>query len=380
MINTLLGVHLTLLIGPSIPVIAPKIVMDAVTSVQVTRSRERNGFQISFTIGKSSPLINIMLPAGYFDPIVTRVMIIVTLNGIPNVLMDGFITNQEFSPSNEPGKSTLTITGEDVSLAMDLKQNIQPMPAMPDVAKVKFRLASYSHLGIIPLVINPPVSVADVQTRRTESQNKVTDRAYIKSLASRNGYVFAIEPGPLPGQNIAYFGPDINLPIPQSAVSVNFDAHTNAESLSFSLDGKAKKEKIFIIYDPITKRIPLRIPVPNVSIVKPPIGLRPIRPSQITFAEDGARMAPDAAAREILSFLMNEGNTAVSGNGTVDVMRYKKILRPRMLVGVRGASITYDGLYYVDSVTHNIKKGEYKQSFTLSRDGLISNTPLLPAF
>lgn len=91
-------------------------------------------------------------------------------------------------------------------------------------------------------------------------------------------------------------------------------------------------------------------------------------------------MAPDAAAREILSFLMNEGNTAVSGNGTVDVMRYKKILRPRMLVGVRGASITYDGLYYVDSVTHNIKKGEYKQSFTLSRDGLISNTPLLPAF
>jgi hypothetical protein len=26
-------------------------------------------------------------------------------------------------------------------------------------------------------------------------------------------------------------------------------------------------------------------------------------------------------------------------------------------------------------VTHNIKRGEYKQSFQLSRDGLISNTP-----
>ena len=38
---------------------------------------------------------------------------------------------------------------------------------------------------------------------------------------------------------------------------------------------------------------------------------------------------------------------------------------------------TYDGLYYVDSVTHNIKRGEYKQSFTLSRDGLISNTPVV---
>ena len=43
--------------------------------------------------------------------------------------------------------------------------------------------------------------------------------------------------------------------------------------------------------------------------------------------------------------------------------------------GVRGAGLAYDGLYYVNSVTHNIKRGEYKQSFQLSRDGLISNTP-----
>ena len=40
------------------------------------------------------------------------------------------------------------------------------------------------------------------------------------------------------------------------------------------------------------------------------------------------------------------------------------ILRSRMLVGVRGAGLAYDGLYYVDSVTHNIKRGEYKQSFS----------------
>ena len=48
-----------------------------------------------------------------------------------------------------------------------------------------------------------------------------------------------------------------------------------------------------------------------------------------------------------------------------------------MLVGVRGAGLTYDGLYYVESVTHNIKRGEYKQSFTLSRDGVVSQTPVV---
>jgi hypothetical protein len=45
---------------------------------------------------------------------------------------------------------------------------------------------------------------------------------------------------------------------------------------------------------------------------------------------------------------------------------------------VRGAGLAYDGLYYVNSVTHNIKRGDYKQSFELSRDGLISNTPRVP--
>ena len=63
---------------------------------------------------------------------------------------------------------------------------------------------------------------------------------------------------------------------------------------------------------------------------------------------------------------------AISGSGSLDVLRYGHVLRPRMLVGVRGAGLAYDGLYYVDSVTHNIKRGEYKQNFTLSRDGLIS--------
>jgi hypothetical protein len=58
-------------------------------------------------------------------------------------------------------------------------------------------------------------------------------------------------------------------------------------------------------------------------------------------------------------------------------MRYGQILRARMYVGVRGAGPSYDGLYYVDSVTHNLKRGEYKQSFTLTRDGTLSLTPVV---
>jgi hypothetical protein len=186
--------------------------------------------------------------------------------------------------------------------------------------------------------------------------------------------VFYVEPGPLPLQSIAYWGPDIRIPVPQPALNVNMDAHTNVESLSFSLDGLAKKVRIYTIMDPITKKIPIPIPVPNINAFKPPLGARPTPPARVEFADDVAKDRPDEAAKGILAFLMNNSD-AISVSGSLDVLRYGHVLRSRMLVGVRGAGLAYDGLYYVHSVTHNIKRGEYKQSFQLSRDGLISNTP-----
>ncbi|MEO6729685.1 MAG: hypothetical protein ABIN01_00580 [Ferruginibacter sp.] len=369
------GIYLTLMIGPAVPIPVPKVVMDALNNIQVTSSKDRSGFQVSFSVSKNSPLLTTMLPAGYFDPITTRVVIIATLNGKPTVLMDGLVTNQELAPSNEPGKSTLTITGEDLSLAMDLIEKIMPYPAMPDVAKIYTILAPYAALGIVPVVIPQIIPTVDSPTNRWETQ-KTTDRNYLKSLAQECGYLFFVQPGPLPGQSIAYFGPDVNLPIPQPALSVNMDAHTNVESLSFSFNGLAKKIRLYTIFDPITHKIPIPIPVPNVNIFKPPLGLKPAPPSKIEFANESSKLGPADAAKEILGFLMDSNNSAsINGNGSLDVMRYKNILQARMLVGVRGAGLSYDGMYYVDSVTHNIKQGEYKQNFTLSRDGLISNTP-----
>ena len=69
---------------------------------------------------------------------------------------------------------------------------------------------------------------------------------------------------------------------------------------------------------------------------------------------------------------------AVTGNGSLDVVRYGRILKARQLVGVRGAGPAFDGLYYVKSVTHAIKRGQYKQNFTLARNGLLSTVPRVP--
>ena len=372
------GIHLTLLIGPlPVPVPAPLPLVEALQSVQVNSGRDRTGFQLTFTLSKTSLIQLALLPAGLLDPMVTRVVIIITFRGIPQVICDGVVTRHEMTPSSEAGQSTLTLTGEDLSVLMDVVEFKLPYPAMPDAAKIAVILGKYAMFGIIPIVIPPPVDTAKVPTEGFESQTG-TDLSYIRGLAWDCGYTFYLEPGPAPLTSIAYFGPDVRIPIPQPALSVNMDWSTNVESLSFSLDGMSKKVTVVTILDPITKKIPIPIPLPNIDVFKPPLGLRLTPPAKIRFSDDMANLTPDDAAKRAFG-LLREGADAVSGSGSLSVPRYGNILRARMLVGVRGAGISYDGLYYVESVTHSLKRGEYKQNFTLSRDGLISQTPLVPA-
>ncbi|TNJ35436.1 hypothetical protein [Arenimonas terrae] len=370
------GVHLTLLIGPGVPVPAPAAVLDALDAVQVSSGGDRGGFQLSFQVGKTSLIQNVLLPAGYFDPILTRVIIVATVRGLPHVLADGVVTRQEIAPSNEPGKSTLTITGEDLSLYMDLvEMPFMRFPAMPIIARVYAILAKYAALGIAPIAI-PPV-VPDIPNPLEEIPHQHgTDREYLKELAAGCGYVFYIEPGPAPGANIAYFGPDIRIPAPQPALNVNMDAYTNVESLSFSLDGMAKKVVVMTVMDPVSRRAPIPVPIPNLSVLRPPMGLRIPVPSRLEFPGDVAHLNPSDAANKALG-IMFAAQDSITGSGSLDVMRYGHVLRARMMVGVRGAGVSYDGLYYVNSVTHDIKRGQYKQSFNLSRDGLVSNTPVV---
>ena len=69
---------------------------------------------------------------------------------------------------------------------------------------------------------------------------------------------------------------------------------------------------------------------------------------------------------------------AVFGTGSLDVARYGHVLRSRQLVGVRGAGEAFDGLHYVSSVTSTLTRGEFTQSFSLARNGLLSTVPAVP--
>lgn len=371
------NIYLTLLMGPTIPVPVPADVTHALTSAQVTvTSGQRNGFQLSFGVSKDSVIQRALLPAGFFDPKI-RVILIATVNGIPNVLMDGIVVRQELAPSNEPGQSTLTVTGEDLSLLMDLVElKGIPFPAMPDEVRLGLIIAKYALYGLVPLIVPRLFPDISLPIQRIEFE-KGTDLAYIQELAKKNGYVFYLDPGPAPGVNLAYWGPEIRIGVPQPALNIDMDAFTNVESLNFSYDGSSREQLAVMVQEPLTK-LNIPIPVPEVSLLKPPLALRQASALRLKFLEGAAKLTPPQAISQALGESSNSSD-AITGSGQLDVLRYGRVLKARALVGVRGTGLAYDGLYYVKSVTHDIKPGSYKQSFTLARNGLIPLTPLVPA-
>jgi hypothetical protein len=371
----LTNIHLSLLIGDTYgPRPAPAEVMDALDSVQVTSSSHNSGFQLSFKIGNTSPLQTSLLPSGFFDPLSTRVIVAVIVSGTQQVLVDGVITRHEIAPSNEPGKSTLTITGEDLSALMNIDERpYVRFPGVPVNGRVEMILATYTLLGITPLVVPPVIFDVPNPIEKIPSQTG-TDLEYIQSLARACGYVFFIEPGPSPGSSVAYFGPDLYVPSAQHALSVNMGPETNVESLSFSLDGKASRLAVLLVTDPVSRRAAVPVAIPEINLLRPPLGTRFPPLGRVSFPEGIAKLSASEAANKGLGIVFRAGANMITGSGSLDVLRYGDVLRSRMLVGVRGAGFAYDGNYYVNSVTHSLKRGDYKQNFQLSRDGLNSNT------
>jgi len=233
-------------------------------------------------------------------------------------------------------------------------------------------------LGIVPLVIPSIFIDVVIPTSRIPTQQG-TDLSYIQELASQVGYVFYIEPGPVPGANIAYWGPQIKVGAPQPALNINMDAHTNVDALTFSFDNNLNAIPTLFYQEEKTKAFFI-IPIPPITPLNPPLGLIPPIPNRLESVSKDDDLSKYSLPRAITVGVAKAAKwaEAVTATGELNVLRYGRILKARQLVGVRGAGTAYDGLYYVKSVTHKIKRGEYKQSFELSRNGLISTIPQVP--
>jgi hypothetical protein len=372
------GINLTLMIGPAIPIPVSRDVLEALTRVQViTNSGETSsGFELSFTLSNRSPLHTLFLLTGGATIPIVRVVIVATLAGSAEVLIDGVMTHHEVVPG-EQGRSTLRVKGKDLTALMDfIPFDGVPYPAMPPVVRVLLVLAKYAVFGIIPMTIPSIVEDIPIPVQHIPQQTG-TDLRYVEQLAQECGYRFYMNPGPVPGTSVAYWGPEVRVGVPQPALNLDMDDHRNVESLTFTFDKERKEMPLVFLQEPVSK-VPIPIPIPDLTPLNPPLGAIPPLPPKIKRLTYTAKLSPLSALMSGIAYA-GQHSDSVFGHGTLSVSRYGRILKARQLVGVRGAGPAFDGLYYVQHVTHDIQRGEYKQSFSLARNGLLSTVPQVPA-
>lgn len=367
------GVHLQLMIGPTIAVLVPRPVAEALESVEVTHSDTgRSGFQLTFRFeqrGMAGAVGNVLLNSPLFK-VFNRVVLCVTFGGMPAVLIDGIVTRQEQQPGTEPGKFTLTLTGEDISLVLDREEKNVQHPAQHEALIALKIIGGYAQYGLIPEIIPPLFVDPPSPTERIPVQH-TTDLKYLKELAERFAYVFYVKPGPAPMTSTAYWGPPIRAGVPQRALSVNMGAYSNVESINFQHNSLTPTTVVGYIQDRITNQA---LPVQLMSSLRVPLAsqsdwqINRAFNRVMQFRESGLSIAQALSrAQGIVDRSIDE---VVTASGELDAVRYGALLQPRGLVGLRGAGVQYDGLYYVRQVTHTIRRGAYRQRFNLAREGL----------
>ena len=287
------NVELNLFIGPAVPVPASRVVLDALESVQVqiNDGDTPSGFELNFSVSRRSPLQTLFLLTGGSSIPILRVVIMVTMGGRADVIMDGVMTHHELRPGSDGGKSTLVVKGKDLTALMDLIElNGLPLPAMSPALRVLTLLAKYAAFGVVPMVIPSVVEDLPIPIERIPTQQG-SDLAYISRLAREAGYVFYIEPLQTPGTCRAYWGPQIKVGTPQAALNTDMDAFTNVESLSFNFDKEMKEMPVVFIQNQATKA-PIPIPIPDITPLNPPLGLVPPLPPKVRFLNDTAKLSP----------------------------------------------------------------------------------------
>ncbi|MGW5673518.1 hypothetical protein ACWEV4_00205 [Streptomyces sp. NPDC003860] len=369
------GPQLMLLLGDTVPAPAPAAFLDALHGVRITStSGATSGFQLTFSLAAGAPLARAVGPGGALYA-KKRVVVAVVFVGRCHVLVDGVITHQEVHAARAPGASFLVVTGEDLSLLMDLRHVRRAFPGLAPHLRATVICAAYAQYGIVPQAVAPvltdqPNPLVDVPVQAA------TDLAYLRATAADVGHVFHLVPGPSPGVSTAYWGPQRREGALQPALTTGCGAADNVTELTFSFDGLATARYGTYRFEPPSSTAS-EVVAPEPTVLRGPLAASPAQALCERALTGQTGRSPN---RALLAGLGREvAADAVTGRGSVDVLRYGHVLAPHSLVGVRGAGAAYDGRYLVAAVTHDLTPDSFKQHFTLVREGLGADTQVVTA-
>ena len=344
--------------------------MDALQRVEiVTEIGERGSFRLSFLLKENSKLPERFLLE---SADLIRVVMVVDEAAGPSVLMDGVMVEHAVSTRTDDEPATLIVSGQDLTLKMDLVEQVRSFSAMPIHTRIQVILAGYGALGIVPSVVPPPIVETPIPAERVPNQVG-TDYGYIRSLAAAVGHHFTLDPGPAPGSSMAYWGPEPRGDRTQPSLVVDFEHPQDVTALQLRFDAARRVVPEALVLEPSSKAL-IPIPVPDIAVLTPPLGATLPPAHRHRRLHTTAKLTAGETAGGLLAVAARSAE-AMTGHGVLQLSRERASLRAGSIVQVRGAAKPFEGLFAVKQVRHVMTPHRHHQEFQLVRAGIGAQPP-----
>lgn len=353
-------VSFTLLIAfaPALPA-----VLDAVQEIEIETSTEvASMFRLRIGIEKTPLGDWSVLQEDLFRPLVPVAIRVQTGVGIPEAVLNGYVSGQQVTYGDSPGQAVLEVTGMDATLLMNLEEKVMPWPNLPDSA---IAAAIFGQHAIVPQI--QPTAPVLVEPEGTTTQ-RGTDIRFLRQLARRNGFDCYVQPEALSGLDFGYFKPPDLVGLPQAVLNVNMGAETNVLGFSVRYEMLRPTTAVAATLDvttkspqpalaPVALQVPLGLEGALLRVIPPPV----VRP-----ADTGLGRSPEL--QTLAQAVVDRSTWAVVAEGTVGADA--GVLRPGKIINVRGAGRVYNGSYFVTRVQHSIGRDRYTQHFEARRNAV----------
>jgi phage protein D len=278
-------------------------------------------------------------------------------------LIDAYViaTNADFS--NQPGESVLDVVAMDVTVLMNLEEQVR---AWPDMADSDIASTIFGEYGFTPQVESTQPSRQEVDYITTQ---RSTDIQFLRYLALRNGYEVYVGTNPSTGDVEGHFHPPKLDESPQEALTVNMGETTNVNTFKAQFDMLRPTTAQVTGLDIETQsEQPAQIESQALTGLGGEPALSSEQPRRVLLSQTG--LAETGELQTYTQAVVDRSAWTITAEGELNTAAYNGVLRAKHPVNVRGAGRQFSGTYYVEKVLHTFTGDGYTQRFSLRRNAL----------
>jgi hypothetical protein len=281
----------------------------------------------------------------------------------PETILHGYISHVTMAADRSGGAITLTIQGVDALYLLQKQDKCRVWREKSYEQIAVDVIKKYSGLTAVPSSAPDPGAAPEDLPAVTQ---RGTDFRLLRELARRLGFEFFAD-----NKAIHFHPPELD-GTPQKLIAAMFGDETNCDSLRVLEDGTLPTAVRMSCVNPFTGEI--ETPVEATASDLTPLGttdLKDLQGSGVP-ATDLVLRRLGAQPRRMLTALtlgaMRRHNWWVTATGTLNGLRYGKVLRAQRTVTIKGFGSIHNGVYYVRKVKHRLGPRSYSMEFEAVRN------------